>query len=198
MLAGPIPLGPPATVQFDRCGLEEDSAAVTQPPFEGIFRALDALAVGETMRLSVDHDPEPLLAAIESKRPREFRWEPLLRGPVRWVGLVRRWRADERSAPVRRLSPRLARRVSATEARARLGADLRSIALDLIGSPDPAALPPGPARWARDAADEAVAAVRDQSLSALVERLDAILATAPADVSHCLDEAADRQEAGLI
>ncbi len=194
----PIPLGPPATVELRACGIEADVDRTRRPPYEAVFRALDSLAVDETARISVDHDPEPLLEALDAARPGEFVWEPLLQGPMRWVGVLRHRRPDERPIPVRRLSPRLARRVTATGARSRLTDEMRSIALDLIGPSDPAALPASAAAWVETAVAEAVEAVGDLSLARLVERLDSVLASAPPEIAHRVDAVLDCQEAGIL
>jgi uncharacterized protein (DUF2249 family) len=194
---GAIPLGPPVAVVLDGCGIEPAAGRTRRLPFEPVFRAADRLAPGEALRLSVDHDPEPLLEALDAARPYQFRWEPHLEGPAHWTGLLRRLRPDDDPAPVRRLSPRLARRVTAVAARARLERELRSIALDLLGPADPARLPAATRAWVDAATEEAIGAVRDLSLATLVERLDAVVATAPPDVMTRLDEAADRVAAGL-
>ena len=193
-----ILLGPPVAVMLDGCGIEATDGHAGQLPFEPVFRAADRLGPGEALRLSVGHDPEPLLEALDAARPFQFHWEPLLDGPVHWTGLLRRLRPDDDPAPVRRLSPRLARRVAAVAARARLERELRAIALDLLGPADPARLPAATRAWVDSATDDAVGAVRDLSLATLVERLDAVVATAPAEVVTRLDEAADRVAAGLV
>jgi uncharacterized protein (DUF2249 family) len=196
VLAPTIPLGPPAAVEFNACGVEHDTV-LHEPPFQAIFDALDELPTGQVIRLAVDHDPEPLLATLERRQPGRYRWEPLLTGPVRWVGLIRRAAIDDPHTS-RRLSPRLVRRVAETRARSRLDEDLRAIALDLLGPSDPAVLPAGPAAWVEDAAERAIESVRDDSLTALVDRLGAILADAPPAVADCLEEATARQEAGIV
>ncbi|HET7026760.1 MAG TPA: DUF2249 domain-containing protein [Candidatus Limnocylindrales bacterium] len=196
MFAQTIPLGPPAAVEFNACGVEHDTVRHDRP-FQSIFDALDALRTGEAVRLAVDHDPEPLLASLEARRPGGFRWEPLLTGPIRWVGLIRR---VDTGLPhtARALSPRLVRRVDHTRARARLEDQLRSIALDLLGPSDRELLPAESAAWVEEAADRAVEAVRDASLTVLVERLEASLAAAPPTVAERLEEATERQEAGIV
>ncbi len=192
-----IPLGPPAAIALDGCGIEPTSGRARELPFEPVFRAADRLAPGEALRLSVDHDPEPLLEALDASRPFQFHWEPLLDGPARWAGMLRRLRPDDDPAPVRRLSPRLARRVAVVEASARLERELRAIVLDLLGPADPARLPAATRAWVDGAADEAVGAVRDLSLATLVERLDAAVAAAPPEVVRQLDEALDRVSVGI-
>lgn len=49
-----------------------------------IFRLLDELAIGETLRLRNDHDPLPLRVALEKSGPGAFAWEYLERGPDTW------------------------------------------------------------------------------------------------------------------
>ena len=197
MLAPTIPLGPPATIEFNACGVEEGIRSDARP-FASIFEALGTLAPGEAVRLAVDHDPEPLLATVENRQPGRFRWEPMLTGPIRWVGLIRRVGASQALPAARPLTPRLVRRVARTRARARLAGDLRAIALDLLGPSDPHALPAESAAWVEEAADRAVEAVRDASLTVLVDRLEAIMAGAPPAVAERLEEAAARQEAGIV
>ena len=51
---------------------------------ERIFRALDELAVGSTMRLVNDHDPRPLRYQLDAERPAQFRWEIVEAGPEQW------------------------------------------------------------------------------------------------------------------
>lgn len=194
----PIVLGPPTTLELTSCGIESHDDPTRHPPYEPVFRTLDHLAVGETVRLAVGHDPEPMLEALDAARPGQFVWEPLLQGPTRWVGVLRRPRYDEQPAPVRRLSPLLARRVGTTNARNRLAGELRSIAIDLLGPSDPHTLAPEATTWVEQAADEAVLAIGDLSLAQLVERLDAILERAPTAVAGRLNAAADRQEAGVF
>jgi len=196
MLAPTIRLGPAAAAEFTTCGVERD-AHESRPPFESIFEAADGLAPGRAVRLALDHDPEPLLEVLEARSPGRFRWEPLLSGPVRWVGLIRRQEPGSMPA-ARPRSPRLVRRLERTRARGRLEGELRAIAFDLLGPSTLDALPADAAAWVEEAADRAVDAVRDASLGVLVERLEAILADAPPAVADCLEEATARQEAGLV
>jgi uncharacterized protein (DUF2249 family) len=49
-----------------------------------IFRLLEELSLGETLRISNDHDPQPLRLALERSGPGAFAWEYLERGPDRW------------------------------------------------------------------------------------------------------------------
>lgn len=50
-----------------------------------IFSRLDALQVGETLRLVNDHDPKPLRYQLMAERPDMFAWEPEEQGPEQWV-----------------------------------------------------------------------------------------------------------------
>lgn len=52
---------------------------------ETIFGRLDELSAGEALRVSVDHDPTPLLLQLEHTRPRRFVWSWVEQGPERWV-----------------------------------------------------------------------------------------------------------------
>lgn len=52
---------------------------------ERIFEWLDALRVGDTLRLVNDHDPEPLRYQLDATRPHQFRWEYVERGPEDWA-----------------------------------------------------------------------------------------------------------------
>jgi len=52
---------------------------------EQIFRALDELGTGRTVRLVNDHDPKPLRYQLDAERPSQFRWETVEAGPERWA-----------------------------------------------------------------------------------------------------------------
>lgn len=52
---------------------------------EMIFQALDALAPGETLRLTNDHDPLPLRYQLDATRPAQFTWEYVEEGPETWA-----------------------------------------------------------------------------------------------------------------
>lgn len=52
---------------------------------ERIFRALDELAVGATVRLVNDHDPKPLRYQLDAERPSQFTWHPIETGPEQWA-----------------------------------------------------------------------------------------------------------------
>jgi uncharacterized protein (DUF2249 family) len=47
-----------------------------------VFDAFDGLAVGESLVIFNDHDPQPLRMQIEQLREGEMSWEYIERGPV--------------------------------------------------------------------------------------------------------------------
>lgn len=204
-----IPLGPPAKLEVHHCGLERDTGSFLDratgrpaplplsPGHRPILDAIEDLLPGEAIRISVDHDPEPLLELVEVTAPGRYGWEPLLEGPERWVGLLRR-RSPDLAPAARRLSSPLARRASAIGARFRLEREMHAVALDLLGPGDAAGLSPRSAEWLATAAAAAVGSVRDGSLSVLIGALDRLLETAPPSVAAELDEARDRQEMGAL
>ena len=59
-----------------------------------IFTRLDALQVGETLRLVNDHDPKPLRYQLMAERPDMFAWEPEEQGPEQWVIRIRKIAAE--------------------------------------------------------------------------------------------------------
>lgn len=59
-----------------------------------IFAHLDALQVGETLRLVNDHDPKPLRYQLMAERPDMFAWEPEEQGPEQWVIRIRKIAAE--------------------------------------------------------------------------------------------------------
>jgi hypothetical protein len=97
--------------------------------------------------------------------------------------------------PDRPLTP-IARHVARVAASARLSADLRAIAMDLLGVNDSDDLPPDCADWVAATTRAAVAGVSQAALDGLVEVLDSLLLDAPPDVARRLDEARIRHEAG--
>lgn len=50
-----------------------------------IFSRLDALKVGDVLRLVNDHDPAPLRYQLLAERPGMFAWEPEQQGPEEWI-----------------------------------------------------------------------------------------------------------------
>lgn len=49
-----------------------------------IFGALGALKAGESIRITSDHDPRPLLYQLATNYPGAFGWEYLEQGPDVW------------------------------------------------------------------------------------------------------------------
>ena len=83
------------------------------------------------------------------------------------------------------------------EARSRLGAELRAIALDLIGLYDSEELPAHCAAWVRTTIEAAVAGIHDPAVAAIAGHLRAQLAVAPPDIARLIDQARRRHEAGF-
>lgn len=55
-----------------------------------IFRLLNALGPGESLRIINDHDPLPLYYQIQAERPGRFNWNRIESGPEIWrVDIVR-------------------------------------------------------------------------------------------------------------
>lgn len=212
MTAQIIPLGPPAKLELRHCALEYGGlvpslpgrqnaflpADVSQIGHRPILDAIASLLPGEAVRINVDHDPEPLLHIIEANDPARYAWEPLLEGPDRWVGLIKRTQPGLIPNPVLRLPPRLERRAATVGARRRLEREIAALATDLVGPADLDELSPESAAWLAAATDAAVAVVRDGALSVLVRALDRMLETAPTAVVHELDAIRNRHEAGLM
>jgi uncharacterized protein (DUF2249 family)/iron-sulfur cluster repair protein YtfE (RIC family) len=73
----------------------------TLPPAQRppeVFAAFDALGPDDAFVLVDDRDPRPLLAQLQTERPRRFEWSVLEAGPARFrVELRRRARADARN-----------------------------------------------------------------------------------------------------
>lgn len=95
-------------------------------------------------------------------------------------------------------SPWLARSLARTGARSRLEAELRAIAVDLLGRCQPGELPDDCAEWLATTVEAAVTRVCDTSLAALAETLDSRLGAAPPRVARHLDEAEVRHDAGYV
>jgi hypothetical protein len=95
-------------------------------------------------------------------------------------------------------SPWLARSLARTGARSRLEAELRAIAVDLLGRCQPGELPDDCAEWLATTVEGAVTRVCDSSLAALAETLDSRLGAAPPRVVRHLDEAEVRHDAGYV
>ncbi len=97
-----------------------------------------------------------------------------------------------------KLSSWMARSIARTEARSRLESELRAIAIDLLGRPQPDELPSDCATWLATTVEAAVTGVCDSSLTALAEALDSRLGTAPRWVVRRLDDAEVRHDAGYV
>ena len=97
-----------------------------------------------------------------------------------------------------RVSPWMVRSLARTGARGRLEAELRAIAVDLLGRGQPDELPGDCAAWLAATVEDAVARICDSSLSALAEALDSRLDAAPPGVARRLQEAEVRHDAGLF
>jgi hypothetical protein len=82
------------------------------------------------------------------------------------------------------------------EARNRLDAELRAIALDLLGLFPADELPRECAAWVRATIEAAVAQVSDPTVAVLALRLRSALGDAPADVARRVEAARLRHEAG--
>lgn len=122
---------------------------------------------------------------MELREPSELKPDHLVIRPA--LGQTRR-------AP----SPWLARSLARTCARSRLEAELRAIAVDLLGRCQPGELPNDCADWVATTVDAAVTRVCESSLAALAETLDSRLSAAPPGVAQRLLEAEVRHDAGYI
>ena len=91
----------------------------------------------------------------------------------------------------------LSQRVTRVAAKARLEAELRSIACDLLGPNESDEFPAACAEWLATTTDETVSRVSDAALEALVRGLDSVVIAAPAEVTRRLDRAKARAEAGF-
>ena len=104
-------------------------------------------------------------------------------------------------APVARnrsaLATGLDRRATAVMARARLRAELRSIALDILGLSEPADLPVEMAAYVQRATEVAASTACEGSIAALLDSIDATISDAPPAVVARLELAAVRRDAGI-
>jgi hypothetical protein len=82
------------------------------------------------------------------------------------------------------------------EARSRLDAELRAIALDLLDLFQADELPGECAAWVRTTIEAAVSEVSEPAVAVLALRLRSALGDAPADVASRIDAARVRHEAG--
>ena len=83
------------------------------------------------------------------------------------------------------------------EASARLEAELRSIALDLLGLYDSEELPPECDAWVRSTVEAAVAGICDPAVAGVAGHLRKELAAAPADIVRRIGQAKRRHEVGF-
>lgn len=60
-----------------------------------IFARLEALKVGESLRLINDHNPAPLRYQLMAEYPNLFTWEPEMLGPEAWVVCIHRIQVEE-------------------------------------------------------------------------------------------------------
>lgn len=60
-----------------------------------IFARLDALKLGDTLRLVNDHDPAPLRYQLLAERPDMFTWEPEKQGPDEWIIRIHKVGSEE-------------------------------------------------------------------------------------------------------
>jgi len=104
--------------------------------------------------------------------------------------------SEPKAAGVAERSPFLARSLARTGARSRLEAELRAIAVDLLGGCQPGELPNECADWLATTVEAAVTRVCDASLAALAETLSSRLAAAPPGVAPRLRDAEARNDAG--
>jgi hypothetical protein len=109
---------------------------------------------------------------------------PVIRSPLR----------DKRAGP----SPWLARSLTRSGARSRLEAELRAIAVDLLGRCQPGELPNDCAEWLATTVEAAVTRVCDSSLASLADALDSHLDDAPPWIAQRLHEAEVRHDAGYV
>jgi len=91
----------------------------------------------------------------------------------------------------------IARHVSRVAAWARLEAELRSIATDLLGPNESDEFPEACADWVAATTEAAASRVCGSALDALVQLLDSMLVDVPPDVARRLDEARIRHNAGF-
>ena len=55
-----------------------------------IFAQLEALKVGNSLRIINDHDPKPLRYQLLAEYPDMFKWQPEKQGPEEWIVLISR------------------------------------------------------------------------------------------------------------
>jgi hypothetical protein len=92
----------------------------------------------------------------------------------------------------------LGRRVARVQAKGRLEAELRSIAVDLLGPNEADEFPATCADWVETTTEAAVTRVTNAALEALVHELDSLIVAVPPDVARQLDRAKARHDAGFL
>ncbi len=95
-------------------------------------------------------------------------------------------------------SPALITTLRHREARQRLAAELRSLALDLLGLNATDELPADCAALVRGSIERAVSRIAEPALTTLVHQLHADLDSLPQGMAHRIDETRRRHEAGLM
>jgi hypothetical protein len=103
-----------------------------------------------------------------------------------------------RAGPPDRAPSGMRRQLSRVAARSRLEAELRSIAVDLLGPNETGELPAAGADWVAAKTLDAISGVCDQALDELVRALESLLVDAPPDVRRGLREARIRHDAGYF
>ena len=83
------------------------------------------------------------------------------------------------------------------EASRRLAAELRALALDMLGLYDSEELSPEGAAWLRSTIEEAVARICDPAVSTIARQLSSQLPAAPPGTAHRIDQARHRHDAGF-
>src|SRR3989338_6805769 len=58
-----------------------------------IFDMLENLSLGETLRITNDHDPKPLRYMLEAEYANQFEWTYEKQGPVDWIVKIKRIKA---------------------------------------------------------------------------------------------------------
>lgn len=101
----------------------------------------------------------------------------------------------ERARPDRWL---LSGRAARLGARARLEAELRTIAADVLGPTDADELPSSCAEWITTTVEDVVSRASDAALETLVHGLERSLVNLPPDVARWLRRARTRQETGVF
>lgn len=91
----------------------------------------------------------------------------------------------------------VARNLSRVAARARLEQELRSIAVDLLGTNEADEFPEACTDWVAATTASVVPGVCTAALDGLVQAIDSLLVDVPPDVARRLDEARVRHDAGF-